>query len=142
MKFEQDYIMRMIKSIVSFFIKLITGKSDTVYELPSDGLYTPCDDIFARILSLADGGKINEAENLLYANVEPDSKDYLLMGLTFYSHINEYTDNFLSITITAARRFKMESSLLQKNLQSTKRTPYHFIRHWKKCYKTKTRKWE
>ena len=88
MEFEQDYIMRMIKSIVSFFIKLITGKSDTVYELPSDGLYTPCDDIFARILSLADGGKINEAENLLYANVEPDSKDYLLMGLTFYSHIN------------------------------------------------------
>ena len=87
MEFEQDYIMRMIKSIVSFFIKLITGKSDTVYELPSDGLYTPCDDIFARILSLADGGKINEAENLLYANVEPDSKDYLLMGLTFYSHI-------------------------------------------------------
>ena len=67
MEFEQDYIMRMIKSIVSFFIKLITGKSDTVYELPSDGLYTPCDDIFARILSLADGG-----------------------------HINEYTDNFLS----------------------------------------------
>ena len=61
MEFEQDYIMRMIKSIVSFFIKLITGKSDTVYELPSDGLYTPCDDIFARILSLADGGKINEA---------------------------------------------------------------------------------
>ena len=58
MEFEQDYIMRMIKSIVSFFIKLITGKSDTVYE--------------------------------------PDSKDYLLMGLTFYSHINEYTDNFLS----------------------------------------------
>ena len=57
MEFEQDYIMRMIKSIVSFFIKLITGKSDTVYELPSDGLYTPCDDIFARILSLADGGK-------------------------------------------------------------------------------------
>lgn len=51
MEFEQDYIMRMIKSIVSFFIKLITGKSDTVYELPSDGLYTPCDDIFARILS-------------------------------------------------------------------------------------------
>ena len=50
MEFEQDYIMRMIKSIVSFFIKLITGKSDTVYELPSDGLYTPCDDIFARIL--------------------------------------------------------------------------------------------
>ena len=48
MEFEQDYIMRMIKSIVSFFIKLITGKSDTVYELPSDGLYTPCDDIFAR----------------------------------------------------------------------------------------------
>ena len=41
MEFEQDYIMRMIKSIVSFFIKLITGKSDTVYELPSDGLYTP-----------------------------------------------------------------------------------------------------
>ena len=32
MEFEQDYIMRMIKSIVSFFIKLITGKSDTVYE--------------------------------------------------------------------------------------------------------------
>lgn len=96
MEYEQDYIMRMIKSIVSFFIKLITGKSDTVYELPSDGLYTPCDDLFARILALADSGKINEAENLLYANIEPGSKNYLLMGLTFYSHINEYTDDFLA----------------------------------------------
>ena len=57
--------------------------------------FTPHAMIFSHE-SLADGGKINEAENLLYANVEPDSKDYLLMGLTFYSHINEYTDNFLS----------------------------------------------
>ena len=46
MEFEQDYIMRMIKSIVSFFIKLITGKSDTVYELPSDG-FTPHAMIFS-----------------------------------------------------------------------------------------------
>ena len=40
-------------------------------------------------------GRINEAENLLYENLDRDNEDYLLMGLSFYSHVNDFDDDFL-----------------------------------------------
>lgn len=96
MEFEQDYIMRMIQNIVRFLIKLMTGKSDACYELPADGVLTPRDDTFTRILSLADSGHINEAENILYEKLDCSDEAYFLMGLTFYSHISEYSEEFLT----------------------------------------------
>lgn len=96
MDFEQDYIMRLIKDMVSFLMYIVTGKTQRQYELASgEEDLSPCDDIYLRIITLADDGRINEAENLLYENLDIDNESYLLMGLTVYSHINEYTDDFL-----------------------------------------------
>ncbi len=95
MDFEQDYIMRMIKDMVRFIMQLITGKPQFQYEITSREHPTPCDDTYSRIIAMADSGRINQAENLLYQNLDSDNEDYLLMGLSFYSHINEYTDEFL-----------------------------------------------
>lgn len=96
MDFEKDYFMRMIQNMVRFLVQLITGKTQFDYEIKDTENPTACDDTYARIIAMADSGHINEAENLLYQNLEPDNQDYLLMGISFYNHINGYTDEFLA----------------------------------------------
>lgn len=96
MNFEKDYFMRMIQDIVRFLVQLITGKPQFQYEIEDTEHPTVCDDIYSRIIALADAGRINEAENVLYQNLDVDDRNFLLMGLSFYTHINDYTDDFLA----------------------------------------------
>lgn len=96
MNFEKDYFMRMIQDIVRFLVQLITGKPQFQYEIEDTEHPTACDDLYTRIIVLADAGKINEAENVLYQELDVNDQNYLLMGLSFYTHINDYTDDFLA----------------------------------------------
>ena len=86
MDFEQDYIMRMIQDVVRFLMQLITGRQQFQYDFAN----------FARLIALADAGRINSAENMMYEDLDPEDKEYLMLGLAFYSHINEYSDDFLT----------------------------------------------
>ena len=45
---------------------------------------------------MADRGKINEAENILLTDMDRTDKRYMEMAMSFYLHINKYTDEFLS----------------------------------------------
>ena len=47
------------------------------------------------MLRKIDDGKINEAENDLFELVEDKTKDSLLTGIIFYSHLNDKDDVFL-----------------------------------------------
>lgn len=95
MEFEKDYIMRMIKQAVVALARIIFNKPGPMYELPEERDFTAVDDLYVRLLKLADAGKINEAENLLYEELEAENQGYLEMGIGFYSHINEYEEEFL-----------------------------------------------
>lgn len=95
MEFEKDYIMRMIKQVVVALARIIFNKPGPMYELPEERDFTAVDDLYVRLLKLADAGKINEAENLLYEELEAENQGYLEMGIGFYSHINEYEEEFL-----------------------------------------------
>lgn len=92
---EEDYVMRMIKDMVRAIIKTILGKTELDYELPKENKYTKDDMVFIKMLELADDGQINEAENLLLTEFEFEQPKQLEIALTFYSHINEYNDDFL-----------------------------------------------
>ncbi|MCB6202458.1 DUF6483 family protein [Extibacter muris] len=94
MDFEQDYIMRLVKDLVRFLMQLLTGKPQFRYEADIEQP-SACGDDYTRIIAMADAGRINEAENLLYENLDRDNEDYLLMGLSFYSHVNDFDDDFL-----------------------------------------------
>ena len=52
-------------------------------------------DLYIRLVRLADAGKINEAENLLYEQLENGQPEYLKAALGFYDHLNDYTEEFL-----------------------------------------------
>lgn len=92
---EDDYLMRMIKNMARALGKILLNKEIILYELPVEEEYTSSDILYKRLLDMMEQGNINEAENLLYEEV--DTKDYhqLELALSFYTHLNEYDDDFL-----------------------------------------------
>lgn len=97
MKIENDYIVRLIDEIGRVLTALIKGKDAAAeYELPDEkGVYTALDSLYERIIQLADSGDINEAENLLLEAGDLTDNAYFDIALSFYMHLNRYTDAFL-----------------------------------------------
>lgn len=92
---KEDYIVRMIKDMVKFLGGLIIGKKEINYELPSEEDYTKEDDLYQQIMALLEAGKINEAENVLLDELDPQSKRYFELALDFYQKLSEYDDEYL-----------------------------------------------
>ncbi|MFW6016776.1 MAG: DUF6483 family protein [bacterium] len=93
--FEHDYIMRMIKDLGKFLALFI--KKDTVdYVLPVDEEnFTETDYLHKELITLLKQGKINEAENILYKNLNSENTKYLELALDFYERLNDFDDEFL-----------------------------------------------
>ena len=94
MIYERDYIKRLIRDIARTLAKLLLGidtETPTV-ELLED---TEKKQLAFSLLETADAGDINGAENLLYAMLEENPEGSLEIGLIFYSHLNEKSDEFL-----------------------------------------------
>lgn len=96
MKFEQDYMMRVIKTAVETLARLLFQKTDAEFELNDETEYTAALNLYVRLLELADSGDVNGAENLLYAGLDTENQDFLEIGISFYHHINGYDDEFLT----------------------------------------------
>jgi len=93
--FEQDYVMRMIKELIRIIAIVFFHKDYVVYELPKEGEFSKTDYLYKELLSLIEQGKINEAENLLFEELDINNKQYLELALDFYERLNNLDDEFL-----------------------------------------------
>ena len=92
--FEQDYIMRQIHQFIRVLMKMLFNIDNEFTE--SQLLeYTNARGTTEDLLRKIDDGNINEAENELFELVEEKTKDGLLTGIIFYSHLNDKDDDFL-----------------------------------------------
>lgn len=98
---EKDYVMRIIHEMVRTVLKLLFH-IDEVDEQELIFLDGESQDFYQRLCLMADDGKINEAENLLYENLEtetvlPEDKNLenLKLALAFYDHLNTKSNDFL-----------------------------------------------
>lgn len=91
---EQDYLMRIIKDIAKLLAKLILQKETASIDTSEDKEQTENHFLYKRLVNLADNGKINEAENLLYDIDTTDLQNYEVV-LAFYTYLNDYTDDYL-----------------------------------------------
>lgn len=92
--FEQDYIMRQIQQISRALAKILFNIDA---EILSSAIIK---DVKAReaaddLIQKTDNGNINEAENKLFALTTDRTLDNLLVGIVFYSHLNEKDDDEL-----------------------------------------------
>lgn len=94
MALKDDYMMRMIKEAVRALVRMISGGDLSSYELPSsESDYTEEDRLYEQLVSLANQGKINESENLLFENIQMEK--IFSIGMNYYLYINEFSDQQL-----------------------------------------------
>lgn len=93
--FEQDYIMRIIKDLGRALAKIFLNKDTVDYELPDEESYTQTDLLHIKLLELIKQGNINEAENLLFEELDTKNKRYIELALDFYNRLSNLDDDFL-----------------------------------------------
>lgn len=83
--YQEDWLMRQILSTTEAIARVIFGKTDADYV--EDGEFAETDELHSRLLKLLDERRINEAENLLYEQADPDDIACLLVATDFYSRL-------------------------------------------------------
>lgn len=92
--FEQDYVMRTIEDLARGLMKLLFG-IDSAAPMAEPLLETEERGMLLSVFDMADLGRINEAEELLFERAETGDRADLLTALRFYSYLNRKTDRFL-----------------------------------------------
>jgi len=92
---QQDFVMKQIKSLINFIAKILLKKENVEYILSSEDEYSKTDFIHKELLKLLEVGKINEAENLLFEELDTIDLKYLELAIDFYDRLNRLDDAFL-----------------------------------------------
>lgn len=95
MIYEKDWFMRQIKMMVNFIVKLVLKKDPDSYSITETNFDSDTNLIYGNILDLLSQKKINEAENLLFEELDTGNLSNLEIALDFYSRVNEFSDEEL-----------------------------------------------
>ncbi len=92
---EKDYIMRMIKEMVSVLFSIIFGKQYVSVDEERKNDYEVSGTDLNDLLDMIDNGQINEAENLMLDDLDYSDKKELAAALLFYQYLSEKKEDFL-----------------------------------------------
>ena len=95
MELEKDYILRMIKDLTKSIAHLILGKSEIEYELTKESEYSRVDTLYVKLIELVNMGQINEAEDLLFDEINTSDMRQFEMAMSFYLYLNDFGDDYL-----------------------------------------------
>lgn len=91
--YKEDYILKTIRIIIRTLAKILFGSEVVDYKADVDK--TPVDYLHLDLLALINQGKINEAEDLLFKNLDCNDVEYMKMGLDFYDRLNTMDEDEL-----------------------------------------------
>lgn len=92
---KNDYIMRKIEEWISMILEFVfkIDKSSSPEKLLK---LEESKEVLKDLKSKIDTGNINEAEDSLFEMLKHKTQDSLLIGLLFYSYLNEKDSKFLN----------------------------------------------
>ena len=95
MELEKDYILRMIKDLIKSISHIILGKSEIEYNLPEKDEYSRVDFLYVKLLELVNQGNINDAEDMLFDEINSSDMRQFEMAMSFYLYLNDFGDDYL-----------------------------------------------
>ena len=95
MKLDKDFILRMINDLAKSIAFIVLGKNDIEYELPENNEYSKVDFLYVKLLELVNSGKINEAEDMLFDEINTSDMRQFEMAISFYLYLNDFGDDYL-----------------------------------------------
>ena len=94
MGFQDDWIMRQVEIITRYVVKLVFGRDDTKYTMEMTDGISLTDEIHLEIEKLLKEGRICDAEDFLFDNIQFTDK-YVELAVDFYKKLNVMTDEEL-----------------------------------------------
>jgi len=94
MGFQDDWILRQIEIIARYVANLVFNKREVRYEYESSEMLSETDRLHLTLDMLVREGKIGEAEDLLFENLQMTDK-YIELATDFYQTLNRMTDREL-----------------------------------------------
>lgn len=91
--FEQDYLTRQIQQMIRALLKVLFRLEEETREKDQIEKWEPVRG--TRLLKMVDEGKLNEAENLLYEELDTKNPEDLKLALGFYEYLNELDEDTL-----------------------------------------------
>lgn len=95
MYYEQDWVMQQIEMLAQFIARTVFHKDYIEYEIPDEANLSPSDQLYKQLARLIGNGKICEAEDILFENLDTKNLEYLRLAVDFYQDINDLSDTEL-----------------------------------------------
>lgn len=92
---KNDFVMRQIRDMVRMLAKIVLGRDTIEYKDNEDMKFSEMSHIYTDLIRMVDEGKINEAENLLFDEINKDENKSFEMALRFYDYLNSLSDVYL-----------------------------------------------
>ena len=94
MGFQDDWLLRQVQMIAHFVAKVVFQKDTIEYEVTDELSNT--DMFYDKLNKLIKEGKICEAEDMLFDNIEHTNR-YIELAIDFYQKINQFSDEQLEM---------------------------------------------
>ncbi|MBQ8503512.1 MAG: hypothetical protein IJ491_04450 [Clostridia bacterium] len=95
MFYEQDWVMRQIKLLVRFIARAVFKKDTAEYKELIEESIAGTDILHRELMLLVSEGRICEAENFLFDNLDKTMRGHLALALDFYERLNNLSDEEL-----------------------------------------------
>ena len=92
---QQDWLMRQIEMMTMAIAKLLFGKDGPEYDLKDELGQERFSELQQRLTALLQEGKLGEAENLLFFELDQGDKSILAVAVDFYKQANTFSDTEL-----------------------------------------------
>lgn len=93
--YQQDWIMRQIRSMPQAIARIIFKKETVEYDITDKTNTEATNWLYKELLNLIENLNINQAENLLFEKLETHDMKYLEIAIDFYERLNELSDEQL-----------------------------------------------
>lgn len=93
--YQQDWIMRQIRSMTQAIARIIFKKETVEYDITDKTNTEATNWLYKELLNLIENLNINQAENLLFEKLETHDIKYLEIAIDFYERLNELSDEQL-----------------------------------------------
>lgn len=92
---QQDWLMRQIETMIAAIIQLLSGKAGGEYSLKDELEQEQSAELKQKLTNLLKEGKLDEAENLLFFELEDGDENVLAVAIDFYQQANTLSDEEL-----------------------------------------------
>ncbi|WP_406242404.1 DUF6483 family protein [Tissierella carlieri] len=93
--YHQDWIIRQITSFIHMIGKVLFKKDSVELNIHGESNSEKVHLLYERLINLINNLKVNEAEDLLFENIETNDLIYIKIAMDFYDKVNKLSDEEL-----------------------------------------------